>query len=453
MQRRRYPDVGTHAAHAALAALLTLGGGCGTVEVQGLGLIADEPAGGAGGQAPVLCTTPLAERIQSTILPLGAAAMPSDEYTPIVVAPTADGGSLLAWRAAGSEEIRVTRLDANDLPLDTSPPFPGLEVHALVAHEQGGGAMVVLSKDPTIEDETYCATSLTPYCARLDLVRFDGAGEPLWQTKLTDDVPVGTPGALFIYWYQHTARLVFADDTYGVYFRSASSTESATEATGVDLHAGDTFRFVTSDGTRLDGGWRWGCSHSWSVRLAFDGLWAAACHGDPYPNGMRVTLLDPTGTRETAMLSEGIEPTRRALGGLVPRDGGFWLSHVAPDDTDALAVYLARVSASGAVQSNVAVTGAATPLDDSYPFRAYMAAYDGPDRFLLGFKSGGGLLAGVIDETGRLVEELVPLSAPIDNFSEFVTTPDGDVIWAHSAGGDEGVTVTRVQACDTTPPR
>jgi len=385
---------------------------------------------------------PLAERVTIRAVEVGGDVVASDEYHPTIVAPAADGGSLLAWRAAGAEEIRVTWLDADDAPVATSPAFPGLEVHAAVAHADGGGALVVLADDPDIYSEQHCTADLTQYCARLDLVRFDEAGAVTWQTKLTDDVNVGADGALFVFWYQHTARLLFADDHYGVYFRSARSVADASEPTGVAVHAGDTFRFVDAGGARLDAGWDWGCSHSWSVRLAHDGVWAAACHGDPYPSGMRVAVLDPEGTRGQATLSEGVDPTQRALGGLVARAGSFFLSHVTLDEDSERAAHLAVVSTEGTLTSDVEIE-VADPIDGTYPFRVYMAAY-GDDRFLFGYKSGGELKLAVIDEQGVVVEGPIAVAAPIDDFSEFVATPDGDVIWAHSDGG---VTLTRVDGC------
>ena len=431
----------------AAAASLAVLAACGTVELQGIGR--EEAGGGApgtgggptGGSEPA-CAVPLAERVQVRAVDVGSAVVASDEYHPTVVAPAADGGSLLAWRAAGLEEIHVTWLDGDDAPVATSPAVPGLEVHAALAHDDGGGAIVVLADDPDIYSAQHCTADLTQYCARLDLVRFDAAGAVTWQTKLTGDENVAADGALFVYWYQHTARLVFASDTYGVYFRSARSVADANEPTGVALHAGDTFRFVDAGGALLQGGWDWGCSHSWSVRLAYDGVWAAACHGDPYPPGMRVTILEPGGTRGQVTFSEGVDPSERALGGLVPRDGSFFLSHVMLDEDGERAAHLAKVDDDGTLTSDVEIA-LADPIDGVYPFRAYMAAY-GEDRFLLGYKSGGELMIAVIDEQGGVVEGPVAIDAPIDNFSEFVATPDGDVIWAHSDGG---VTVTRVDGC------
>jgi hypothetical protein len=436
------------ALNTAVGVLLTA---CGSAELQGLGRRSESaetgsagPSQGGAGNAPS-CSIPLAERVRTTVLDVSDAAVASDEYTPTVAAPAEDGGTLVAWRAAAANEIRVTRLDAEDAVVGSTPPFTGREVHAIVAHEDGGGALAIVDDDPEIYDDRYCTPDLTQYCAKLDLLRFDAEGSTIFRTPLTDSVGVGTSGALFIYWYQHTARVVFAEDTYAVYFRSAGSTEAPDDPTRVDIHAGDTFRFVDAAGQRIAGGWAWGCSHSWSVRLAYDGFWGAACHGDGFPNGMRLTVLDPEGVRGEAIFSEGVDPTRRALGGLVPDTGAFWLAHVVPDDGDELTLRLARITDDGTLERDALVQGP-TGLDDVYPFRIYLAAY-GAERFLLGYKSGGELQLAVIDEEGTVLEGPVTVDAPIDDFSEMVATPGGDVIWAHSRGGAGGMTLTRVRGC------
>ncbi|MBN2192609.1 MAG: hypothetical protein JW751_07305 [Polyangiaceae bacterium] len=56
------------------------------------------------------------------------------------------------------------------------------------------------------------------------------------------------------------------------------------------------------------------------------------------------------------------------------------------------------------------------------------------------------LLLEVIDPQGAVVEGPVAVPAPIDSFTDFVATPDGDVIWAYSRGG-AGVDFTRVRGC------
>jgi hypothetical protein len=146
--------------------------------------------------------------------------------------------------------------------------------------------------------------------------------------------------------------------------------------------------------------------------------------------------------RGQATFSEGVDPSERALGGLVPRGGSFFISHVTLDEDGERVAHLATVAADGTLTSDVEIS-LADPIDGVYPFRVYMADY-GQDRFLFGYKSGGALMIAVIDEQGGVVEGPVAIDAPIDDFSEFVATPDGDVIWAHSDGG---VTITRVDGC------
>jgi hypothetical protein len=412
-------------------------------------------AGGTGGAQPG-CDIPLGDRVAVSTLDAGEAVLANDEYYPVVLAPTPEGGSLVAWRQESGLTIRVAALDDSDQLVGEPLSFPGEEVHAILAHEDGG-AIVILENDPDIYSDKYCRGETTPdesYCAKFDLVRFDSLGSTLWRATLTDKINVDSDGALFIWWYQHTARLAWSGREYGVYFRSAGSTTRPGEPDEVDIHAGDTLRFVDADGSLLDGGWDWGCSHSWSVRLAYNGLhWGAACHGNPNPNAHRLVIMDRGTTLATVLLQEGMDPEQRALGGLVPTSDGFWLSHIAAGQSEP-EMHLVHIDDAGSL-SQEQVLAAAQGIDDGYvpgpsytPYRAYMADYaDG--QMLLGYKSSQQLQLAVLDRaTGELVDGPVAVDAGIDQFQEFVSHPNGDVGWAWSPGGGTEISVARVRACE-----
>lgn len=388
---------------------------------------------------------PLEDRIRTVEPSLPTAAVASSEYHPVVLSPAPGGGSLLGWRQAGAQTLHVARLGAQADNPELLLSVPGEEIHALTGHGNGG-ALVRILGDPDIYSAQYCrgpSTPDEPMCAQVQLLRFDDGGDVLFQNTLTEKHNVNTAGALFVWWYHHTARLVWADDRYGVYFRSAMSTARPDEEGEVDIHAGDTLRFVSADGERMDGGWDWGCSHSWSVRLAHSGEhFGAACHGDAFPNAHRLRILAPGSP--TALLHEGTEPTERALGGLVGDDGSFWLNYLQMAQGN-LALQLARIDADAQVERDEVVE-AATDLDDEYVFRAYMERF-GHD-LLLGWKSDNQLHLAIADgASGELLEGPVVTDAPIDDYVDFVAYPNGDVGWAHSSGGEQGVTVTRVAAC------
>jgi hypothetical protein len=258
------------------------------------------------------------------------------------------------------------------------------------------------------------------------------------QATLTDKVNVANDDASFIYWFEHTARLVFAEDTYGVYFRSARNHPQAVN----ELVSTDSLRFISSTGERLERGWTFGCFYSWSVRLAYNGFWAAACHADMSPNAHRIVALDDEGQRELTFV-DGTGATDRALGGLVPSAEGFWLSYLRRG-TDDLSLHLARVTAEPQL-SDDHIIEEARYLDSDYVFRTYLARYG--DDLLLGWKSDERLVLAVAEmQTGAILEGPTVTEAPIDNFVEFVSFPGGDVGWAHaSSRGD--VSVTRVGAC------
>ena len=77
------------------------------------------------------------------------------------------------------------------------------------------------------------------WCNSMELVRFDDAGDVSMSATLTDKRLVNEEGALFIWWFEHTARLAWGDDTYGAYFRSA---RTIPQPVGLTPRPGDTFR-------------------------------------------------------------------------------------------------------------------------------------------------------------------------------------------------------------------
>jgi hypothetical protein len=397
---------------------------------------------GAGG-APAACGS-LLERVQVSYPELPARAVPSNEYNPMVLAAQADSTSLLAYKEAGATSLRLLELSFDGEVERQVHSVEGEEAHALLAHETGGGAFVFMREDSDIYSPEYCRGAedpTLPICGSMELVRFDDAGQELMRATLTDDRNVAEDDASFMYWFEHTARIVWAEDTYGVYFRSARNAPSFVSP---DLTSTDSLRFVDESGYRLpDRGWTFGCFYSWSVRLAYsDGMWAAACHADITPNAHRVVIIDQDGQREVTFL-ERTAATDRALGGLVPAGDGFWLSYLQRG-VDDLQLHLTRVTRTPVLQDDH-IIDEAEYLDSDYVFRTYMAKYG--DNLLLGWKSNEQLVLAVADfDSGQLSEGPVATDAPIDNFVEFVPYPNGDVGWAHSTSSSE-VTVTRVRAC------
>ncbi|NJD05165.1 MAG: hypothetical protein FIA97_01545 [Methylococcaceae bacterium] len=393
------------------------------------------------------------KRLRASTDAVGGSVPRSDEYYPVVVVPRDDGTgtSLLAWSDPSSETVKLANLSARDGLDSRLPALSGLEVHAGLADAEGV-ALAIVANDPDIYSSKYCKSAATPnnnVCGKMDLVRVDANGTPQFRTTLTNKRNVDSDGAYFIWWYGHTARIASDGSRYGVYFRLAGSSPRPGAAGEVDIHAGDALKVVGMDGSLQSGGWDWGCSHSWSVRLAHDGAsWVAACHGDAYPNAMRIARLDRSqGAPVEYQWLSGKDPTRRALGGLVAdRSGGAWLNYIDGDSGN-LVLRLAHYNSAGTVglAPNVAVS-AAEPIDGGYPFRPYMAAYDF-DKLLLGWKSGGKLVLAVADAyTGALLEGPVTTSLAVDRFQDFTTAPNGDVVWGYSSGGSS-VTVNRVVAC------
>lgn len=412
------------------------------------GSSASSGASSTGGTAS--CSA-LEGRIRITQASLPALAAASDEYTPVVIAADGNGGagSLIAWKEKSTSQIRVGRLAADDRQFSSLLTLGGDEVHSMLGHSDGGGALMLVSDDPDIYSSKYCKGSSTPAnaaCQKMQLVRFGSSGSVVFNTTLTDKANVDSEGALFIWWYGHTGRLGWDGSRYAAYFRSAGSYARPNVAGEIDIHAGDTLRMVDASGNRLaSGGWQWGCSHSWSIRLAGNSSgWASFCHGDAYPNALRLQLLGSTGAsgKTTEWLS-GTDATTRALGGVVSDASGYWLSYLETT-SGVLRLHLARFSNAGSMNSDQIISGA-TGIDATYPFRPWLAKLG--SQLLLGWKSGGKLMLQATDSSGTPIGSPVASSASISDFDEFVTLANGDVAFAH-AGSSGTVSVSRVQACN-----
>jgi hypothetical protein len=442
-------DFHAAALRCVVCALCALGGACGTRIAQTTAKAAPVGAKDAGATCGAL-----ASRVRVTSFDAQSMVVANDEFHPVVIAPRQAGGSFVAWRAAADDTILLATLDASDrlsaMPFST---FVGSEVHALLAPDDVGGVMTVVADDADIYSNRYCISSSMPnndgHCQKLDLLRFDDAGQITWRATLTKKTRVDTDGALFVWSrFEHTARVVWNGTWYGVYFRSAASSARAGMQGEIDMFPSDTLRFIAEDGSLLQkGGWDLGCTNSWSVRLAFDGHFGAACHGNPTPNAMRLAVLDPVAspTPKTLLMLDGTDPYRRALGGLVSTSSGFWLSYFASDN-GTLRLHLARITDVPKASLD-RVIATATDLEATYPFRPYMAAY-GAGQLLLGWKSKGVLQLAIADaSTGAMVEGPVAAGASIDQFQDFVSDPNGDVIWAFSTGSSSRMQVVRVAAC------
>src|SRR5689334_17338095 len=89
------------------------------------GLLATAICGAAQGA----CDT-LDKRVRATAIPVGGSVSPSDEYTPVVLAPRQDGTSVLAWTDSGASRIQLAQLTSADKLQRMLSPLAGLEVHA-----------------------------------------------------------------------------------------------------------------------------------------------------------------------------------------------------------------------------------------------------------------------------------------------------------------------------------
>ena len=94
----------------------------------------------------------------------------------VYLAPIADGGAKIAWEAANGE-VHVTTVDAEDARQGDDVVLKGDEVGGLVAHDDGGTALVVVAGSV------------------LSLVRLDKAGAVEWKKDLIGTKPQSATGS------------------------------------------------------------------------------------------------------------------------------------------------------------------------------------------------------------------------------------------------------------------
>lgn len=390
---------------------------------------------------------PLKDRVRTTSITLPGGSFPSNNYTPLIIAPKElrEDGSLLAWRERASTQVRVGTLNAQDQLTGVLAAVPGFEVHDLKAYPEGP-VMAVVDNDPDIYSNKYCygaSTSDKPYCLKMDLVGLDNRGAQRFRSTLTGKANVDSDGARFIWWYDHGARIARSNDRYGVYYTTAGSWPRPGVPGEVDIHQGDALKFVGFNGALLDGGWNWGCSHSLGIRFAFNGQFAAACRGDAFPNALRINMVDAQGhwLSQTDWLSN-TNHLERELGGLVPDGNRFFVNYISKDNGTPT-LHLAKFTNANVKESDAVIAAANNVQAGKRP---YMAKY-GSKSLIVGWLSNDKLNLAIVDRaTGKIVEGPVVTDASIDGYQEFVPASNGAVTWAYSVG-DGTARINRVEEC------
>ncbi len=423
------------------------------------------------------------ERVRLTEVELGAEVDANeDEATlrPLVLAPSPDGGSRLAWMGKDGK-LHVTTLDASDAPSGSTVELEARDFSDIIADENGGVAL--LTRAANGAGDKRCGT-LTNLCGNVDslpeqyecwdmyMVRFDARGE-VWATQLTESSAEAPPyltsptaeGSLVYIWqaYAHHGRLATDGSRYAGYYGAAISVSQecvqsdTSQARGVNIHQGDRMDVVTAGGERLtgEGEFGWGCSHSGYERLAWDSRavrWISVCKTDNQnrlaiaPNYATITPVDLAANNISDVVLHPLN--------------GYWLaSSDAQTSGDGLAdVALLHFGADGdqvTLHDTVAVA-----TDAARNERApYLAAY-GADGLLVGWESspaGGDLRPNDAERTfhlqvrdattGAAVGDALSVDIVGNRYQSFRSFPDGSVGFPISGATATSVRILRVLPC------
>ncbi|HSC87722.1 MAG TPA: hypothetical protein VLC09_10650, partial [Polyangiaceae bacterium] len=142
---------------------------------------------------------------------------------PMALAALPNGGSRVAWLGT-DEQVHIAELDCDDQLVGEPFAFPATDLQDLYADEDGGVVLLTRPADGSGEDGCgagpLCGGESSP-CYNMFLVRFDNAGNKVWERAVTnavDGLEGYENGARFVWWYQHHGRIAFDGENYGTYF-------------------------------------------------------------------------------------------------------------------------------------------------------------------------------------------------------------------------------------------
>ena len=192
-------------------------------------------------------TGSLAERLSVTSLTLASPLRylesgynEQPQWTRVAVAAAPGGTLRVAWPAA--DGVHVTPLTKDLSRSGTDTVVSGSqEVGGLVAHDDGF-ALLTRVPDSNKWGETAAA-----------LLRYRN-GAQVFSDQLTGAASNDTAPVL-------DGQLAWNGEKYGAYFVVHGAGGPA------DGHFGDKLAYVGGDGSRLSGGWSWGCSHNEGIAL------------------------------------------------------------------------------------------------------------------------------------------------------------------------------------------
>jgi hypothetical protein len=416
------------------------GGGTGNANMSG---------GGSGGSVTVgscsravgACTAPTVN-VSNVNLGVAVTAYGSQSDTsplPLAIAAIPGGGSRLAWFGT-DKKVYIGKLGCDDQLVGTPFSIPAEDLQDLYADDAGGVAMVV--RNATNSGTDNCGSGqlcggTSSQCQGTWLVRFNDAGQVQWETQVTNltSTRAGYDDGAIFSWknYQHHGRIAFDGTNYAAYFAAAITVYRTGNSGCIDIHEGDRMQVVDGSGKLLTGhnSFDWGCSHSWTTRIAVDPsskAFVMTCATDA--NNCAIKRPD-TG----ALLFQATCSGQFFNGDLInATGGGFWSAW-----SDTNAIRLNQFAANNSKGPSVSDAGAS-----QHP---HLVSY-GPGKMLLSFASGQSMAAQVRDmSTGATIGSQLTISVRDHAFQAFKPYPDGSA--AYPAAGDNAtsVKIARVLPC------
>lgn len=395
------------------------------------------------GTAPA---TPLTDRISVATITTPAGVMAGDSnwriwgqqslrIAPVFTVPLASCETLVGYTTGGSANARVARLDASDALVETYDLGAG-ELRGLAAEPDGHFAALLWDGDQTLRVTRYNA---------------DGGGARA--TTLTDALAAPTDFNI------GESRLEYGDGKYGAYYHVHGISGFA------NGHEGDQLMWVNAASGAQSTGWQWGCSHSMSELLRYEGganKFLSACVTDCFPgtngdfaaNAIGGVYLDHE--RKVLDVDGGCNGSVAGeLGGLAPHAGGWklvWNSHQNAA-TGGQSSYNAStmnqdiafqsIGTNGNVSGSVVWLTATPGNEQNASIATWRPTDETVDRFVVGWaevaSSSRTYKLGVVDGAGAFYEPPVDVTATVkwgERDDPFRTHTNGDVVWAwfESAG-------------------
>ena len=338
-------------------------------------------------------------------------------------------GSMLSGYTGASGAGHATVIDDGLVVDDFS--FPGLAVRGVVAHDDGGFAVLLHGVDPETDEATVW------------LERYDFEGAREWSSNLNS----GTTWPNFwVSWIMiGDARLTYGDGRYAAYY-------SVQNAGG---HHGDQVAILDDQG-ELSSGNFWGCSHSMAQAVAWHPLhdrFMPICSSDDLPQAGILAWGDD-GRTIYAGGGAGNGLTSAQLGRVEPTLGSSFLvafNAIERPCCEAHGVGIGEVDLDGYPTRPVTwlTEGDGGPQRD--PLVVRVGPDHGPEWYLVGWRitdDSGAFRMGIIDrdanflagpmEVNQGFEDPVFWGRRDDDWRRF---DDGTVGWIHLSGNASDVHV------------